>query len=287
MTPRKSSSRAGRVLLAPLALAGMLVLAARAQDFESVRGGAEDVVAEPVAADTAATGFGQVVYREGRLDRQPGEAADWLDAPRGSAVEQGDLVRTGPASRAELQLGEGNRLRLAPESRLSVRRLGEESAEAGAVADLELEEGDLWAELDGLDASDSFTIRSGLMGAAITGTVLRVAVGPEAGTLVRVYRGEVRVGSSDGMLAGGRPTPIEDAAPKGPPRRVSGPTPVAGPHPVSLDEWLVIVKSMQEIRIAADGRIQAAGGFSADDADEARDWVRWNRERDRKNGAGR
>jgi hypothetical protein len=59
---------------------------------------------------------------------------------------------------------------------------------------------------------------------------------------------------------------------------VAGPVPVAGPREVSLAEWLVIVRDMQEIRIGADGRIQTAGRIeSAGDSD----WVRWNLERSR------
>lgn len=254
-----------------------------AQDFEHVRSAESDADSLRLATEETPAAAGRVVYRDGVLDRRDGSQADWLDAPRGCALQEGDLLRTGAASHAELELGAGNLLRLAPDSRLDLRRLQDESAEAGAVADLRLEEGDLWAELDGIDSGDTFTIRSGLMGAAITGTALRVAVGPDAETLVRVYRGEVKVGSSDAMLKGGRPTPIERAAGSAKtPTRVSGPVPVAGPHAVSLDEWLVIVKGMQEIRIGSDGRVKAAGAFVAGDSAEAQDWVRWNQERNRR-----
>jgi len=54
---------------------------------------------------------------------------------------------------------------------------------------------------------------------------------------------------------------------------------VAGPHEVSLEEWVVIVRQMQEVRIGADGRVRSAGAFNARDASEDREWVRWNRMR--------
>lgn len=109
--------------------------------------------------------------------------------------------------------------------------------------------------------------------------------------MVRVYHGEVRLGNSRDALSGGTVRELADLprltgapSPESPhpvegPRPVEGPHPVAGPHEVSLEEWVVIVRQMQEVRIGADGRVRSAGAFNARDASEDREWVRWNRMR--------
>ena len=56
---------------------------------------------------------------------------------------------------------------------------------------------------------------------------------------------------------------------------------IAGPHPVSMEEWTYIVKSMQQIFIRPDGTPAKPMPFLA--IEDINDWVRWNQERDKKN----
>jgi hypothetical protein len=49
---------------------------------------------------------------------------------------------------------------------------------------------------------------------------------------------------------------------------------------VSLEEWVYIIKSMQQIRIDSDGQVQSVGEFKKTDADEKTNWVRWNQQRE-------
>jgi hypothetical protein len=266
--------------------ASLLVRPALAQDFDRTR------TVEPPAPALApvpppqppSDGLGLVSYREGLFARRPGEGVDWLDAPLRSRVEEGDRVRTGPKGRAEIEFQSRNVLRLAPATTLRLARLAEEEHEQALKVDLELEQGDIWAELEGLEDEDDFTIRSQVMGAAITGTGLQLSVNEERETVLTVLHGEVRVAADAAALAGGaRPISVDSlgallrapapAARPGSPVPVAGPHPVAGPREVSLSEWLVIVKDMQQIRIGADGRVRAAASIaSAGDSD----WVRWN-----------
>jgi hypothetical protein len=210
-----------------------------------------------------------------------------LDAPLKSQVEEGDRVRTGPEGRAEIEFQAHNVLRLAPSTTLRLDRLAQEEQDAALRVDLNLESGELWAELNGLEEEDEFSVGSKVMGAAITGTGLRISVNEQQETILAVLHGEVRVAADREALRTPHPEltvdslqsllkPVMPRAVKGAPVPVGGPVPVAGPHPVSLREWLVIVKSKQEIRIGADGRVHAAGVMTQTGDPE---WIRWNQER--------
>ena len=275
-----------RVLLLLLTL-----LSVQAQDFESSRAGdASSPQAPPVVepAPAAPAGLGQVSFRDGLLARHPGSGDQWLDAPLLSHVQEGDRVRTGERGRAEIEFRERNTVRLAPATTLRLDRLVQEEQDASLRVDLDLERGELWAELEGLDEEDEFRVGSRVLGAAITGTGLRLAVGEDNETVLAVLHGEVHVAGSRAALAEGRPSLDVDslsallAGPRSPrpapgaPTPVAGPVPVAGPREVSLEEWMVIVKARQEIRIGADGRVRAAGPL---DTAAHKEWLRWQREK--------
>jgi hypothetical protein len=240
-------------------------------------------------------GAAEVTFLDGSLRRQPMQEVDWLQAGLHSSLMGGDKVRTGVSSRAEIELGKDNVLRLAPETLLDIRKLVSEDANGHALTEIHLEDGDLWAELEGIEDEDSFSISSNLVGAAITGTTLRVGIAESGETTVRVYHGEVKLARDLQSLKDAEEVPLNEiqshieaqkdrvaaknAAAKivSGPTVVSGPTPVAGPREVSLEEWMVIVRDMQELKISADGRIGSAGEFSAEEASETGDWVRWNK----------
>jgi len=274
-----------RILLLLLTL-----LSVQAQDFETSRAGEDSAPqAAPAVEAPPATpeGLGQVSYRDGLLSRHPGSGGEWLDAPLRSHVQEGDRVRTGERGRAEIEFRERNTVRLAPATTLRLDRLVQEEQDASLRVDLDLERGELWAELEGLDEEDEFRVGSRVLGAAITGTGLRLAVGEDNETVLAVLHGEVRVAGSRAALAEGRPALDVDSlsalleGPRKPrkpgaPTPVAGPVPVAGPREVSLEEWMVIVKSQQEIRIGADGRVRAAGRL---DTGAHEEWLRWQREK--------
>lgn len=273
-------------------LIGLAVLGSaplQAQEFDRTRAAtdATPVVGSAPPDSGAWMGLGQVSFREGLLARLPQRLTQWLDAPLRSRVEEGDRVRTGPEGRAEIQFRSRNLVRLAPSTTLRLDRLVHEEQEAGLRVDLQLERGELWAELEDLEDEDEFTLGSKVMGAAITGTGLRMRVDEGEETVLSVLHGEVRVAADRGMLKQARhvvevdslarllerpaPTPVTRA-----PHPVAGPVPVEGPREISLEEWLVVVKSRQEIRIGADGRVRAAGAMRPE---AESDWSRWNEQR--------
>jgi hypothetical protein len=50
-------------------------------------------------------------------------------------------------------------------------------------------------------------------------------------------------------------------------------------HEVSMEEWTVIVKAMQQISISPQGIASKPQDF--DPKSDADDWVKWNQERDK------
>ena len=107
--------------------------------------------------------------------------------------------------------------------------------------------------------------------AAITGTVLRLHVDADSSAELKVYNGEVVLQNA--------PAPKKGAV-SGAPVPVDGPVQVPGPQQVSVEQWSLIVKSMQAARINKKGQVISTGAFSANDVDEKSDWIRWNQERD-------
>ncbi len=216
---------------------------------------------------------GIVTYADGQVKRRKTELENWQDAPEKTEVLSGDKVRTYRQSRAELDLAQLDIIRLAPRTIIDIVKLYEETKEKKLETKIKVEEGELWANVHEVEMDTQFDISAPIAAAAITGTVLRVKVDDDSTTQIKVYKGEVKVSK-----------PAEQEAPKADrslaPKKVQGPTEVAGPKEVTVDEWVEIVKAMQQITINKKGQIVSSSSFSKDDQDESTDWVQWNKRQD-------
>ncbi len=222
-----------------------------------------------------------VTYIEGDVVKRPEVEETWIAAELNSIVTRGYKVRTYEKSRAELTLNVDSVVRLAPRTTVDVVKLFEENREGFNETLFEVEDGEVWANIEGLGDADSFAITSEVMGTACRGTTYRLSVIGDGTTMLRVYEGAVELW--DPMMAITGPGFWETGAvgEDDGKHEVVGPHEASGPIEVTEEEWrLRLITAMQEIIIAPDGTVLREGKFSPDDAGEQSEWVRWNQQRD-------
>ncbi len=217
---------------------------------------------------------GLVTYVEGMAKKQKLQDVDWLSVAQNTPVVGGERVRTFSESRAELELARVDRIRMAPKTTIDILKLYEESKEQVRESTVLLQSGDLWANIAQKDEKVKFSINTPVAAAAITGTTLRLSAGADSSAELKVYSGEVVISN----VPGDSSTPTKRPALQ--PHQVEGPREVEGPRQVSLQEWSLIVRSMQKVRVDKRGQIVQSGSFNSSDPDEQSEWVKWNREMD-------
>ncbi|MCB0289361.1 MAG: FecR domain-containing protein [Calditrichaeota bacterium] len=217
---------------------------------------------------------GQFTLVEGNVRKKQIVDEDWIRAQEQGNVLSGDRVRTLLESRAEMKLAELDVIRLAPRTTIDIVKLYEETKEKKIQTHIKVSSGDVWGKVKSVDANSQFEVTSDFAGAAITGTIFRIKQdSSKQETQVKVYTGEVKIKKMSG--------PPQKPQQVGKPQEVPGPQQVPGPQEVSAEQWIQIVRSMQQVTIGPGGLIKSVGNFSTNDADENTAWVRWNQERDR------
>ncbi len=214
---------------------------------------------------------GLVTYVEGSAKKQKLQDVEWRNIDKDTLVAGGERVRTLTQSRAELSLAELDIIRMAPKTTIDIMKLYQETKENIRESKIVLQKGDLWANVNKNASERSFSIGTPVAAAAITGTTLRMHVEEDSSSEIKVYSGEVELSKSS--------LPMEKMN-KSKPYEIQGPRQVPGPREVSLEEWTIIVKSMQKVRLDKKGNVLYSGAFTDDDKDEQSDWVLWNKKRD-------
>lgn len=189
-------------------------------------------------------------------------------------IKTGCEVNTGEKSRMELLLPDNSIVRFAENTRFKILQVSAVNAENRRDVKIFVTIGKIWSNVrKALSGKGGFEVSCYNAVAGVRGTIYRMNVEDDKSALVKVYDGEVAVASAS--KASEQKAPVA-----GPPKPVAGPTQVAGPKPVSMEEWVYIVKSMQQIRIKSDGKAEEPKSFTIEeDRDE---WADWNRVRDDK-----
>lgn len=187
---------------------------------------------------------------------------------------KGQEVKVGEKSRVELKYPDGTVMRFAERSTIKIDDITYDSKTQSKKVKVDLGGGKVWANVKKLVTSDSkVEVKTVNAVAGVRGTVYRVNVDEDNSAMVKVYDGAVNVTG----------VPRETAKTPG---QFTAPVPVAGPHEVpppyhevSMEEWTVIVKSMQQISISPQGVASKPQDFTPQQ--DMDDWVKWNQDRDK------
>jgi len=188
-------------------------------------------------------------------------------------LQVGCEVSTAANSRLEMMLPDQSIVRFSEKTKFKLVQADIDKQGKRAVG-ISLAIGKIWSNVRKslLDSErNKFEISCQNAVAGVRGTVYRMDVEVDQSALVKVYDGEVNVAG-----VSNKPSPAVSAV--GPPKPVSGPTVIEGPKPVSMEQWVYIVKAMQQVRISSDGRAEEPKDFT--EAEDLDDWVKWNKNRD-------
>ncbi len=116
------------------------------------------------------------------VEHQKTGTTQWLPSKVGTSLENGDRVRTGKRSYAEVTFADRSVVKLNERSELTV------SSTTAGKQDMELHQGSLWARF--VKGSQA-TIRTKTTVAAVRGTEIFVAFLPDGSVLFRIFEGEL------------------------------------------------------------------------------------------------
>ena len=189
-------------------------------------------------------------------------------------LKKGQEVKVGEKSRIEVKYPDGTIMRFAERSTIKIDDITYDGKTQSKKVKVDLGGGKLWANVKKLVTDDSkVEVKTVNAVAGVRGTVYRVNVDEDNSAVVKVYDGTVAVAG----------VPKEAVKPSGQftaPVPVPGPTPVPPPyHEVSMEEWTVIVKAMQQITVSPQGVASKPQDFTPQE--DMDDWVKWNQERDK------
>lgn len=195
-------------------------------------------------------------------------------------VMKGQEVKVGDRSRIELKYPDGTVMRFGERATIRMEDVSYDSKTQSKKVKVDLASGKLWANVKKLVTSDSrVEVKTVNAVAGVRGTTYRVDVAEDNSAMVKVYDGSVNVV--------GIPSKDKEASKAS--GQFTAPVPVAGPrevpppfHEVSMEEWTVIVKAMQQISISPQGVASKPQDFTAQQ--DMDDWVKWNQERDKQSG---
>ncbi|MCS7265555.1 MAG: FecR domain-containing protein [Armatimonadetes bacterium] len=163
------------------------------------------------------------------VEHQRAGTIQWLASKVGTPLENGDRVRTGKRSYAEVTFADKSVVKLNERSELTI------ASAAEGKQDMELNQGSLWARF--VKGSQA-TIRAKTTVAAVRGTEIIIAISPDGSVLIRVLEGELVIILPTGQtltLIEGQQVIISPDPTAPPPTPSPAPSPQYGVDPTITD----------------------------------------------------
>ena len=211
-----------------------------------------------------------ITYLSGDVEILRQGTSDWQPARMNQELSEGDRIRVKKNSMAELITEKNSVIRLSENSAFEIAKLEKDPERKVETSRFALSLGRLWNRVKKLLSPESeYTVSTPTALSGIRGTVYSIDVLANSDTRFKTYSGSIDVWN-----------PCE--RPTGdmmPPKKVSGPVPVAGPHPVGMKEWTsIILTKHQQLVVTRQGPLKKEAFDPLKDRDDA--WVKWNVERD-------
>ncbi|MDQ5985337.1 MAG: hypothetical protein CSYNP_01046 [Syntrophus sp. SKADARSKE-3] len=212
----------------------------------------------------------RVSYVEGTVKALLKGSRDWRQLKVNDALQGGDEVRIAGKSRLEILMPDKSVLRFADDTNFKIVQAPDATARDVKV---HVAIGRAWANVSkAIGVKRKFEISCDNAVAGVRGTVYRMNVNDDQSALVRVYDGEVAVSGAT------KPMDMGTQVFGQKPTKIDGPKPVAGPHKITMEEWTILLKSMQQVSIRSDGTADKPREFTVQE--DRDDWVDWNKQRD-------
>ncbi|MCW5830053.1 MAG: FecR domain-containing protein [Deltaproteobacteria bacterium] len=230
----------------------------------------------------------QVTRLDGVLEAAVAEEGPWKPLKLKSPVTEGNILRTGKKSRAEISLPGDSVMRLGPETRLRLTKLHFPPGQKAPQVEARLAVGRVWSRVTRLFGAPDpqFRVSAGNAFAGVRGTAFEIGYFPLAGDnvspdgatgLLKVYEGKVAVGRYDPFK------PADPVTPGGivPPRDVQGPGDVPPPfRDVTREEWTRILEAGMRMPFGVGDPATAEPEKIDHQKDMEDDFTSWNRELD-------
>ncbi len=218
---------------------------------------------------------GKVTYIEGSV------YINYSPADLNQVVKKDDLITT-HEGRVEIELSDGNVIRIGENSRIYISELHKKKRKKITV---KVFLGKLWAKVKKIvKEKDEFTVKFRKGTAGVRGTVYRVNQYSDDSAEIYVYEGSIKVkgekpvSDKDKKDKTGKKTKSE--LNRNEKHEVEGPKEIKGPEEVTLKEWVKIVKKMNKIYISSRGKPDEPEEFNIE-AERKKSWVNWNLKRDK------
>ncbi len=220
-------------------------------------------------------GNAKITLLEGRAHRIQKDQLESKPLFENDFLSPGDQIYTEKNSKIEIRLPDKSYLRFGELTRFKLEAASLDKKNRKRDIGVKMLFGNVWANVSRLFADRGrFDISTRTAVAGVRGTVYRMNVNKDDSTEVKVYYGEILVGS---LSKSQEKTDAIQKLEK--PKTVSGPKSIPGPRAVTMKEWTHVVRSMQQIIIKPDGTATTPFRFSA--LDDESEWVRWNQKRDK------